>query len=252
MRVRFLVAGLVLLVLAAAGVVAVPIVLAATQAGSDRPAASGGAASNPSPPTTTPTAGPIRVAVVGDSLSAGSSGFLGNGLDAGSWMTYAQGGRIEYAGGWAHAGATPEEMAAAVRPVGEVDVLVILAGTNAVRVGVSFSQERAAYDQIVKTIGPHRVIVSSIPPYVPNPSGGIRYNRELRQYVQSQGWDWFDAWQFARDGNGWKRGFSIDGVHPGAIAGYRALGRTLRWEILNQAGVEAGAEGRSGNSAASN
>lgn len=243
MRVRLVVAGLVVLVLAAAAVIAVPIVLAATPQGSDgRIDASSTASSVPSAgaptstPTLAPTGAPIRVAVVGDSLSAGASGYLGNGLDSGSWMTYAQGGRIEYAGGWAHAGATPEEMAAAVRPLSDVDVLVIIAGTNAVRVGVSFEQERSAYDQIVRTIKPRQVIVSSIPPYVPNPRGGVRYNRELRAYVQTRGWDWFDAWDFARDGNGWKTGFSIDGVHPGSIDGYRALGRNLRWHILDTAG----------------
>ncbi|MGG7308120.1 SGNH/GDSL hydrolase family protein [Curtobacterium sp. AB451] len=236
---RFLIAGLVVLVIAAATVIVVPFVLAATPRGTDRDrgAERSRSASSPAPtPSSASTADTIRVAVVGDSLSAGSSGFLGNGLDAGSWMTYAQGGRVEYAGGWAHAGATPEEMAEAVRPLGKVDVLVILAGTNAVRVGVSFQQEQSAYDQIVRTIAPRRVIVSSIPPYVPNPTGGIRYNRMLREYVQSQGWDWFDAWRFARDGNAWKPGFSVDGVHPGSIGGYRALGRTLRWEILAEAG----------------
>lgn len=235
MRARLVLAGLVVLVLAAATVIIVPLVLAATPEGTDRATGRpGGTTWGPTDPTPTPSrsAAPIRVAVVGDSLSAGSSGFLGNGLDAGSWMTYAQGGRVEYVGGWAHAGATPEQMAAAVRPINDVDVLVILAGTNAVRAGASFEQERSSYDDIVRTVGARRVIVSSIPPYNPDPAGGVRYNRLLREYVQSQGWDWFDAWQFARDGNGWKSGFSVDGVHPGSIAGYRALGRTLRWEIL--------------------
>lgn len=236
MRARILVAGLVVLVLAAATVIVVPIVLATTPEGSDRTAvpANGTPNLHRTEEPKSSSGGPVRVAVVGDSLSAGSSGFIGNGLDRGSWMTYAQGGRVEYAGGWARAGATPEEMAAAVRPVGNVDVLVILAGTNAVRVGATFSQERAAYEEIVRTIAPRRVIVASIPPYVPNPSGGVRYNRELRGYVQHRGWHWFDAWRFARDGNRWKPGFSTDGVHPGSFAGYRALGRTLRWEIIDQ------------------
>lgn len=72
----------------------------------------------------------VRVAVVGDSLSAGRSRSLGNGLDDETWMTYADGDGIEFAGGWARAGARPEQMAAAVRPVGSTDVLVVLAGTN--------------------------------------------------------------------------------------------------------------------------
>lgn len=238
MRGRLVLAGLVVLVLAAAAVIVLPIALASTPQGSDRATGRpGGTTWGPTDPTPTPTASsaPIRVAVVGDSLSAGSSGFLGNGLDAGTWMTYAQGGRVQYAGGWAHAGATPEQMAAAVRPLQDVDVLVVLAGTNAVRRGAEFDQERSSYDDIVRTIGARRVIVSSIPPYGPNPGAGVRYNRLLREYVETKGWHWFDAWQFARDGNAWKPGFSIDGVHPGAISGYRALGRTMRWEILSVA-----------------
>ena len=244
MRVRLVVAALVVLVLAAAAVVVVPIVLATTSTGSDRSTGRpGGTTWGPTSPTpsATPDRTPIRVAVVGDSLSAGSTGFLGNGLDGASWMTYAQGGRVEYVGGWAHAGATPEQMAAAVRPIAHVDVLVVLAGTNAVRLGASFEQERSAYDTIVRTVAPRRVIVSSIPPYLPNPQGALRYNRLMRAYVQSHGWDWFDAWAFARDGDRWKPGFSKDGVHPGSHAGYRALGRTFRWEILAQAGSAASA-----------
>lgn len=233
MRVRFVVAGLVLLVSATVGVVALPFVLAATTEGTGRATTSAdpGVPSS-SVPTGASSSDLVRVAVVGDSLSAGSTGFLGNGLDAGSWMTYAQGGRIEYVGGWARAGATPDEMAASVGPIGDVDVLVVLAGTNAVRVGASLQDEQTAYDQIVSTISPQRVIVSSIPPYAPNPGGGIRYNRELRQFVESRGWQWFDTWQFARVGDDWRPGFSIDGVHPGSDDGYRALGRVFRREIL--------------------
>lgn len=241
MRGKGLVVGLLALVLAAAAVVAAPIVLARTPAGSDGGTSHSTAGAEPSSASTgsrTPTvaARPIRVAVVGDSLSAGSRGFLGDGLDERTWMTYAQGGRVQYVGGWARAGATPNEMAASVEPVGEVDVLVVLAGTNAVRVGRSLDQERASYDQIVATIAPRHVIVSSIPPYVPKPAGGIRYNRELRGFVQQRGWDWFDAWGFARDGNGWKPGYSLDGVHPATDEEYRGLGRAYRWEILDVAG----------------
>lgn len=97
----------------------------------------------------------VRVAVVGDSLSAGRSRSLGNGLDDETWMTYADGDGIEFAGGRARAGARPEQMAAAVRPVGSTDVLVVLAGTNAVLHEETVADVSASHEQIVATIGVH-------------------------------------------------------------------------------------------------
>jgi hypothetical protein len=174
----------------------------------------------------------LRVAVVGDSLSAGRSGFLGNGLDDESWMTYADGHGIEFAGGWARAGATPDEMAAAVEPVDDVDVLVILAGTNAVRTGRTFAEERSAYERIVDTIGAREVIVSDIPPYRWKPAAAIEYAQSLRQFVNEQGWHWGDPWAFARSGAGWAKGVTTDGTHPADAAEYRRLGLAFRSIIL--------------------
>lgn len=228
MRAGAAIAGLSALVVGIAALITVPIVLVTVP---EEP--TGRASASASASTERDT---IRVAIAGDSLSAGTSGFSGNGLDAGSWMTYAQGGRVRYVGGWAQAGATPEQIAAAVRPIGRVDVLVVLAGTNAVRTGRSLEEERISYERIVATIAPRVVIVSSIPPYGPNPGGAIRYNRLLREYSQERGWTWSDSWQWARNGNGWKTGASADGVHPATFAGYRMLGEELRCRILAAAG----------------
>ncbi|WP_175472422.1 SGNH/GDSL hydrolase family protein [Curtobacterium sp. MCBA15_009] len=174
----------------------------------------------------------LRVAVVGDSLSAGRSGFLGNGLDDESWMSYAQGDGIVFAGGWARAGATPDEMAAAVRPVGHVDVLVILAGTNAVRLGRSLHDERQAYERIVETIGASEVVVADIPPYRWKPEEARTYSRELRMFVASRGWRWVDPWGWARSGSGWADGVSSDGTHPADADEYERLGAAFRAIIL--------------------
>lgn len=175
---------------------------------------------------------PLRVAIVGDSLSAGRSRLLANGLDDESWMRYAEGDGIEFVGGWAKSGATPSEMADAVRPVAAVDVLVVLAGTNAVRQGLPLANEASAYDRIVAVIRPHRVVVSSIPPYRWHAAAAIQYNQDLRQFTEAQGWTWADPWAIARDGDDWAEGFSTDGTHPAGPAQYEVLGESFRRIIL--------------------
>lgn len=183
-------------------------------------------AAEPSP------APPLRVAVVGDSLSAGGSGFLGNGLDDRVWMSYADGDGIEYVGGWARAGATPDEMADAVQPIGDVDVLVVLAGTNAVRTGETLAQEAPAYERIVAVVRPKRVLISAIPPYRAHAAEALVYGKELRAFVGERGWTWVDPWTSARDGDTWAAGFSTDGTHPAGPEQYRVLGESFRRIIL--------------------
>lgn len=175
---------------------------------------------------------PIRVAVVGDSLSAGRSHFSGNGLDDESWMTYAEGEGIQYMGGWARSGATPDQMAAAVQPISDVDVLVILAGTNAVRDGTTLVEEASAYEQIVDVVRPKRVIVARIPPYRSHAGAALRYNDDLRGFAESRGWTWVDPWTAARDGDDWAEGFSTDGMHPAGPKQYAVLGQAFRRIIL--------------------
>lgn len=171
---------------------------------------------------------PLRVAVVGDSLSAGRSHFSGNGLDDESWMTYAEGEGIQYAGGWARSGATPEQMAAAVQSISDVDVLVILAGTNAVRTGKTLADEAPAYEQIVAVVRPKRVVVARIPPYRFHAAAALQYNDDLRAFTEAHGWSWADPWAVARDGDDWAEGFSTDGTHPAGPAQYEVLGEAFR------------------------
>ena len=176
--------------------------------------------------------GPLRVAVVGDSLSAGRSKFLGNGLDDKSWMTYAQGDGIEFAGGWAKAGATIEEMADAVVPV-EADVLVIMAGTNDVRFGTAFADARPSYESVVDTIGADRVVIAAIPPYERAPQAAATYDADLAAWAYSEGYPVVDPWTFARGADDlWAAGWSADGIHP-TVSGYERLGREFHELILD-------------------
>jgi hypothetical protein len=183
------------------------------------------------------TTAPLRVAVVGDSLSAGRSRFLGNGLDDESWMRYAEGDPIEFAGGWARSGARPDQMAAEVQPVADVDVLVLLAGTNAVRTGKTLAEEATYYDQIVSTVRPETVLVSAIPPYRTHESAALAYNTALRALSEDRGWTWVDPWGFARQGDDWTDGFSVDGMHPAGPEQYAALGDSFRRIILDTRGL---------------
>lgn len=176
----------------------------------------------------TEPARPLRLAVVGDSLSAGASRYLGNGLDDGTWITTVVGKDVEFVGGWARSGATPERMAEHVRPVADVDVLVILAGTNAVRLHRSLADEAASYRSIVETVRPRSVLVAAIPPYRWQPAAAVEYNRDLRELTREEGWAWGDPWGFARDGSGWVPGVSSDGTHPAGPAQYRRLGLAMR------------------------
>lgn len=186
-------------------------------------------------PPATMTVSPVRVAIVGDSLSAGRSLFLGNGLDDQSWMTYAQGGEVEFVGGWARSGATPDQMAEAVRPIGDVDVLVVLAGTNAVRDGRTVQDEVSSYEHIADVVDADRVLVSAIPPYRDRSEQALTYNRDLRALTRQEGWTWVDPWTDARDGSAWADGFSIDGVHPAGPEQYAVLGNAFRQIILEYA-----------------
>ncbi|WP_186377272.1 SGNH/GDSL hydrolase family protein [Curtobacterium pusillum] len=172
--------------------------------------------------------GPLRIAVVGDSLSAGRSRFLGNGLDDGTWITSAVGDGIEFVGGWARSGATPDQMAESVRPVSDVDVLVILAGTNAVRLHRTLGVEAAAYRSIVRTVHPRTVLIAAIPPYHWQPHAAMEYNQDLRRLADREGWSWGDPWKFARNGAGWVQGVSDDGTHPAGARQYRELGSSMR------------------------
>lgn len=178
----------------------------------------------------------VRVAVVGDSLTAGGGRLLSDGLTDDTWMTYAQGDGVVYAGGWAKGGSTVQEQAAAVTPVADVDVLVLMSGTNDVRLGLDFAASAASYDAIVDTIRAEHVVVAAIPPFDRAPEAAARYESQLESYVVEKGWTFTDPWGFARAGDVFSPGTSRDGIHP-TTAGYERLGHELRRTILEVSGT---------------
>ncbi len=189
-----------------------------------------------SAPETTPLGteeDPVRVAIVGDSLTAGGRRTIPEmGLDRNTWMTYAQGHGVKWVGGWAKGGTTVQIMSQHVHPAGPVDVLVLMAGTNDVRLHYSFAQAAPYYDAIVATLEPKHVIVGAIPPYDRNPAGAAAYEKQLKSYVAAKKWEFVDPWGFARGSGGrYAAGTTLDGIHP-TTRGYAAVGREFRSAIL--------------------
>ncbi|WP_157887548.1 SGNH/GDSL hydrolase family protein [Frondihabitans sp. PAMC 28766] len=175
---------------------------------------------------------PVRVAIVGDSLTAGGARIIPqDGLDQDTWMTYAEGDGIKWVGGWAMGGTTTQIEAAHVTPIKDVDVLVLMSGTNNVRLHIPFAQAAKYYEQIVDTIKPKKVIIGAIPPYNHDPEGAAVYERQLEKFVRVKHWNFTDPWGFARDGLVYQAGISNDGIHP-TTAGYKIVGREYRDAIL--------------------
>jgi hypothetical protein len=163
--------------------------------------------------------GEVRMAVVGDSLSSGSTQRLErlDQADAGTWVSTAIGNdRVAYAGGWAQWGSTSIEQAEAVYPV-HCDLLVLLTGTNDIRDDIGFAQQTLDMDRIADVIGAPRVLVLALPPNDKFPEAALGdRNVSLQQYAATRGWDFYDPWTGFREGQRWAAGANLDGdaYHP--------------------------------------
>ncbi|WP_422933648.1 SGNH/GDSL hydrolase family protein [Sinomonas sp. P47F7] len=170
--------------------------------------------------------GVIRFAAVGDSITQGDSPDFSTGWTGGlSWVTYAKSPTLVFAGGWALGGAKTANMAANVKPV-TADVLVILAGTHDLAVGVPFGQTVANLERIAQTAGAPRVIVSAVPPRNGAPDATVAFNAALRAAVLAHGWTWTDATAGLREGTHYVPGLTRDGIHPNGM-GAEVLGKAL-------------------------
>ena len=175
---------------------------------------------------------PLRVAVVGDSLSFGdSTAFAQDGLGPGSFVFWALGDDAVLAGGTAVPGATSVEQAARVTPV-EADALILALGTNDLWRGLPFARTAEALTQIAAAVPAPRVVLLSVPPmdedFRQDTAG---FNRQLRRLAGEQGWEFVDAAAAVRDGDAWAAGATSDGVHyteSGARAVGARLGEALR------------------------
>lgn len=201
-------------------------------------------------PTTTPPGSPstagsataqersatVRLTAIGDSLTGSDGDLAGDDFGPGTWLSHALGpgedGRsVEWVGGWAVPGATTDVMRAQAEPHPDADVLVVLAGTNDIALGVPAEEIGANIEAIVATVGAPRVIVASVPPIEWAPDLAPRHNAALEALAREHGWEFADVAADLRRGDGWGPGMSDDGVHP-TEAGYAVLGRALREALL--------------------
>lgn len=188
------------------------------------------------PPVEPPTAdaGALRIAAVGDSITdADSRDFTRGEFGPESWAHHAIGGEIAFAGGWARWGATTEEMARNVELV-DAEVLVIMAGTNDVALGVPFGEVGQNLTSIAETIGAPRVLLCSIPPLDHAPGAAAEFNEALEGFARERGWQWVDAGAAVRTAeHRFAEGMASDGVHP-TERGAKHLGETIRAALIER------------------
>ncbi|WP_341359105.1 SGNH/GDSL hydrolase family protein [Georgenia sp. M64] len=177
----------------------------------------------------------VRLTAIGDSLTGSDGDLAGGDFGPGTWLHHAlgpaDGGSVEWVGGWAVPGATTAVMRAQAVPRPDADVLVVLAGTNDIALGVPAEEIAANVEAIVATVGAPRVILASVPPIEWAPDLAPRHNADLEALAREHGWEFADVAADLRRGDGWAPGMSDDGVHP-TEAGYAVLGRALREALL--------------------
>ncbi|MWB98688.1 GDSL-type esterase/lipase family protein [Agromyces seonyuensis] len=175
----------------------------------------------------------VTFAAIGDSISdADSPDFAAGRFGPASWASAATAEGLAFAGGWAEWGATTAQMAAAA-PAVDADVLIVLAGTNDVALGIPFAESAANLDRIVEAVGVDEVAVVSIPPLDLDPAGVESYNAELSELADDRGWRFLDASAGLRTDEGrFREGMTVDGAHPTA-EGARVLGEAIAAGVLS-------------------
>jgi lysophospholipase L1-like esterase len=192
-------------------------------------------------PTPVPTPGTLHVLAVGDSITeADSDDFDDAAIGPSSWATSTDGNGVQVLGGWAHAGATTEDMlqgladrqpGAGASPA--TDVLVIMAGNNDVDASVPFDVVADNLVAIAGTVDPGRVVLSVIAPEDEVAEAVSDFNARLPGLAARQGWQLVDPMGGVGDGRGhYLPGMSDDGVHPTA-EGARLIGATLRAALIS-------------------
>lgn len=206
------------------------------------------------PPTATPAetgaasevveevALPLRVAVVGDSNTTGFKTTLADGIDAGAaWISLVPQAQIKYAGGWAQNGATSTAMRENIKPLQDVDVLVIMAGTNNIAMGMPDDVLAADLTAIAATVGARHTVLSSIPPFDARPEDATVLNARLASLASANGWSFMDPWATLRTPAGkWMDIYRLDGLHT-TPDGYQTMALALRDQLVAAFAAEASA-----------
>lgn len=174
--------------------------------------------------------GGLKVVAVGDSITAADSSSFDEGtISQNSWAAYANGDGVQILGGWAHGGATTGDMLAGVRASvsHDVDVLVLMGGSNDVDAHVPTSVVEKNLDAIARTVATPRVVLSTIPPEDAVAPAVQQLNAALPALARREGWQLVDPMIEIRDSAGhYLPGMTKDGVHPSAPAA-RLIGQAL-------------------------
>lgn len=186
---------------------------------------------SPAPSASVSESTTVTFAAVGDSLTAGQSAAFAQGsLDPGTWVSQLPGDRLVFKGGWAVPGSTTQQMRDGVAPV-DADLLIVMAGTNDVGLNVPLATSEANLEAIVRIVGGRTVVISAIPPSNTYPTQAAAYNQALESFARVHGWHWVDPWAQVRDGEVYKQGATLDGVHPVPDAA-RIVGQVMRDDLL--------------------
>lgn len=186
-------------------------------------------------PPGAPTAGTVRLAAVGDSITQADGDVAAGVLGRASWLSTAATDGVVFAGGWARPGATTADVLAAVGPV-DADVLVVLAGTNDPGRGITPTGTADNLRGIVERVGVDDVVLSSVPPRDADPAVAVATNEALAGLAADEGWVFVDAAAGVRTGDRFAPGMTTDGLHP-TEAGAAAIGTALRRAVLDAAGA---------------
>jgi lysophospholipase L1-like esterase len=177
--------------------------------------------------------GTTQVVAVGDSITeADSADFDDGDFGTGSWAAYAGGQGVVVLGGWAHGGATTQDMVDGVTAEPPVSgagpgVLVLMAGNNDVDAGVPFAVTADNLVAIAALVHADRVVLSAIAPDDDFADEVTDFNARLPALAEREGWQLVDPMAGVGDGRGrYLPGLSEDGVHPTA-SGAQRIGSAL-------------------------
>jgi len=208
------------------------LVLAGTTAG--LLAGCGAAQSAPARPT---SAADLSVVAVGDSITEADSDDFDHGdIGPSSWAATVDGDGITVLGGWAHSGATTEDMVDGLDSLqprdADADVLVLMAGNNDIETGMPLAETEQNLVEIAQRAGPRRVLLSAIAPDDGWGDQVLAMDTALQSLARAQGWEWVDPMTHVRAPDGqYRPGTSEDGVHPDDQSAAR-IGEAIRAALL--------------------
>ncbi len=223
---------------AVSALAAVLLLAGCTSAPQPAPTATEGEAA-PSAPATTAPEDMTRIVVMCDSNTNGFVGTLPQGIDQGmAYVDYVVGDPLTFAGGWGTDGATRTVMAANTPTVEDVDVALIMIGTNNRIAGVPDTQLDADILQTVEKLAPKETVILGIPPQNASPETPPEVNAHLEQFADAQGYHFFDPWvNLTNKDMKWRTEFFRDGIHTN-MTGYKLMGaevrKFVRTEVLDE------------------